>query len=202
MTNIFKHETVKIVSEKGFAKNIRKCKTFEDLEDGYEMRFKKMALQQDLPVQIGFAVYQLAKLRMLEFYYDFLDYYIDRSNFCLVQMDTDSFYISLAADNLDDSIKIHLKEHYYTNKHKWLGRVDTDENILFDKREPGLFKEEYSGDGIIALSSKLYFCFGTNGDKFSSKGFKKKQMLKKNRTSRIWKKIKMTRLQMIQELLL
>ena len=68
-----------------------------------------------------------------------------------------------------------MKEHYDTNKHKWLGRVDTEENILFDKREPGLFKEEYSGDGIIALSSKLYYCFGSNGDKFSSKGLNKKQ---------------------------
>ena len=79
------------------------------------------------------------------------------------------FYISIAADTLEELIKPHLKEHYATNKHKWLGRVDTEEHILFDKREPGLFKEEYSGDGIIALSSKLYFCFGSNGDKFSSK---------------------------------
>jgi hypothetical protein len=29
----------------------------------------------DLPLQIGVAVYHLAKLRMLEFYYDFIDEY-------------------------------------------------------------------------------------------------------------------------------
>ena len=32
----------------------------------------------NLPIQIGFFVYQYAKLRMLEFYYDFMDKFIDR----------------------------------------------------------------------------------------------------------------------------
>jgi hypothetical protein len=35
----------------------------------------------DLPLQIGVAVYHLAKLRMLEFYYDFIDKYINRCDF-------------------------------------------------------------------------------------------------------------------------
>jgi hypothetical protein len=32
----------------------------------------------DTPIQIGCAVYQLAKLRMLQFYYDCLDKYVER----------------------------------------------------------------------------------------------------------------------------
>ncbi len=44
----------------------------------------------NVPIQVGCAVYDLAKLRMLEFYYDFLDKYIDRSDFVYCQMDTDS----------------------------------------------------------------------------------------------------------------
>jgi hypothetical protein len=36
-----------------------------------------------------------------------------------------------------------------------------------------LFKEEYSGDGIIALCSKTYYCFGKE-DKFSCKGINKR----------------------------
>ena len=38
---------------------------------------------------------------------------------------------------------------------------------------PGLFKTEFTGDGMIALCSKTYFCFGTE-DKFSCKGVNRK----------------------------
>ena len=34
---------------------------------------------------------------------------------------------------------------------------------------PDLFKLEFEGDGIIALASKMYYCFGEN-DKFSCRG--------------------------------
>jgi hypothetical protein len=37
-----------------------------------------------------------------------------------------------------------------------------------------LFKLEYPGDGIIALASKMYYCFGDK-DKMSSKGINQKQ---------------------------
>ena len=39
--------------------------------------------------QCGFVVYQLAKLLMLELYYDFLDNYFSRQEFELCYMDTD-----------------------------------------------------------------------------------------------------------------
>ena len=38
---------------------------------------------------------------------------------------------------------------------------------------PGLFNEEYRGDGIVALCSKTYYCFGVE-DKFSCKGINKR----------------------------
>ena len=34
-------------------------------------------ITMDVPVAIGFTILQLAKLRMLEFYYDMMDKYID-----------------------------------------------------------------------------------------------------------------------------
>ncbi len=43
----------------------------------------------DLPLQIGVAVYHLAilaKLRMLDFYYNFIDKYINRKGFALKKM--------------------------------------------------------------------------------------------------------------------
>ena len=51
---------------------------------------RKSSFKQCLPIQVGFAVYQLAELRMLQFYYDLIDYYIDRSDFEYCEMDTDS----------------------------------------------------------------------------------------------------------------
>jgi len=54
------------------------------------------------PFQIGIAMYKLAKLRMLEFYYDFLDRYFSRRHFELIKMDTDSNYLAISADRLED----------------------------------------------------------------------------------------------------
>lgn len=157
--NMLKYENVSIIPSEKYSKNIRRntYKSHEDLVDSYEFCFKKTQFKQNRPVQIGFAVYQLAKLRMLQFYYDFLDFYIDRSDFQLVQIDTDSAYIAISSDNLEDLVKPNLVEDYQLNKHKWFGRDNTKEDAL---RTPGIFKVEYEGDSIIALGSKMHYCFG------------------------------------------
>ena len=81
---------------------------FDDLEeigDAYKIEMRKSKITIDRPFQIRILVYQLAKLRMLEFYYEFLDYYIDRRDFELIQMDTDSMYFALAHHKFEDAIK-------------------------------------------------------------------------------------------------
>ena len=55
------------------------------------------------PYQCGIAVYQLAKLRMLEFYYDFLDKYFSRQDFELCYLDTNSFHLAMSGDSLDET---------------------------------------------------------------------------------------------------
>lgn len=50
----------------------------------------KTTVKYDLPVLIAFFVYSYAKLRLLEFYYDFLVKVLDNSDFQLVEMDTGS----------------------------------------------------------------------------------------------------------------
>jgi len=89
-------------------------------------------------------------------------------------MDTDSAYFGISAECLEHIVKPELKKDFQQNKRLWLGRDDTLENELHDKRTPGLFKLEYEGDGIIALASKMYYCFGDK-DKLSSKGLNKEQ---------------------------
>ena len=49
---------------------------------------------------------------MLEFYYDFLDYYLPREDFEMVEMDTDSNYLGISAENVEDLIKPKLREEF------------------------------------------------------------------------------------------
>ena len=55
------------------------------------------------------AVYQLAKLRILEFSYDFLDKYFSRKDFELCYMDADSFYLAWSGDSLDEIVSPEMK---------------------------------------------------------------------------------------------
>ena len=57
---------------------------------------------------------------MLEFYYDFLDHFVDRRSFELLQMDTDSLYIGIAGKNLDDVVRPEFREEFEGCKKKWL----------------------------------------------------------------------------------
>ena len=71
----------------------------------YEVQIAHKVMKNDIPKQIGLFVLQYAKLRMLQFYYDCLDRYLDRSDFEMAQMDTDSLYFAVSkykADQLDD----------------------------------------------------------------------------------------------------
>ena len=144
---------------------------FEDLEEIneglFEVRQRKRQVTITRPYQCGIAVYQLAKLRMLEFYYDFLDKFCDRRDFEIFQMDTDSFYMALSANDFDDIIKPEMKELYKEEKKNWLV---TDE---YSKRVPGLFKPEFRGKRMIALTSKCYYADSGRDEgvkKFSCKG--------------------------------
>ena len=100
-------------------------------------------------MQIGFFVYQYAKLHMLSFYYDFMDKFLDRADFEYCEMDTDSAYVALSGDNIEALVRSELKEEYEREKFNWFPRDYNEEVKAFDKRTPGLFKTEFVGDGII-----------------------------------------------------
>ena len=146
---------------------------FSDLDEigeAYELESRKPRITIRRPFQIGIAVYQLAKLRMLEFYYDFLDRYFDRKYFELIQMDTDSNYLAISGKKLEDIVRPEMKAEFEEQKENWLA---------WDKwsgRTPGLFKLECEGDRMIGLCSKCYY-IDDRGEKkkFSTKGMSKKQ---------------------------
>ena len=65
---------------------------FEDLNKlggAYELESRKPCITINRPFQVEMALYQQAKLRMLEFCYDFLDRYFAHRDFELIQMDKD-----------------------------------------------------------------------------------------------------------------
>ena len=201
VTNIDRHREVKYCTEVGTSSHINN-KRFRQLDvvtdDVYEITSNKARLTYDLPLHIGFFVYQYAKLRMLQFYYDFVARYVERPLYQYCEMDTDSAYIALAGDTIDDLVAPEHREHYFRHRSEWLpaeccdnhkddyvqtriaGRswTATESCCLtckaFDKRTPGLFKVEWRGDGFIGLCSKTYYCFGAT-DKSTTKGLNKRQ---------------------------
>ena len=201
VTNIDRHREVNYCTEVGTSSHIN-IKRFRQLdvvtEDAYEITSNKVRLTYDLPLHIGFFVYQYAKLRMLQFYYDFIDRYVERPLYQYCEMDTDSAYIALAGDSIDDLVSAEHREHYFKHRSEWLPAEYCDEHkeeyvntILaertwtatepcciarkaFDKRTPGLFKVEWRGDGFIGLCSKTYYCFGST-NKCTTKGLNKRQ---------------------------
>ncbi|XP_067939088.1 uncharacterized protein [Watersipora subatra] len=160
-------------------------------------------MKMDIPVHIGFSILQLAKLRMLEFYYDFMDRYFDRKDFQYVAMDTDSAYMALSAP-MDNIVRKEIADIYYKEYGKWFPRMYCDrhaddfqlcksvptklwelqncckEVYQYDIRTPGLFKVEFSGHGIVALNSKTYFCWNdeTHSTKHSDSKFSERQVIK------------------------
>jgi hypothetical protein len=97
-------------------------------DDTYEVELSKKTIKLDLPLQIGFFVYQYAKKRMLEFYYDFLDVFLDRRHFQLCSMDTDSYYMALAARTLDEIVKPEKKREFYQTWPKWFPAEACDDH--------------------------------------------------------------------------
>ena len=76
VTNVDRHRNVKYCTEVGASACVNN-KRFRQLDvvtdDAYEITSNKARVTYDLPHHIGFFVYQYAKLRMLQFYYDFVD---------------------------------------------------------------------------------------------------------------------------------
>ena len=113
-------------------------------------------------------------------------------------MDTDSAYIALAGDSIDNLVTSEHREHFFRHRSEWLPVECCDKHEddyvqtrlaglpwtatdaccvarkAYDKRTPGLFKIEWCADGFIGLCSKTYYCFGAI-DKSTTKGLNKRQ---------------------------
>ena len=80
--------------------------------DYYSVEKTKKKINLDLLVHLSVFNLNYAKLQMLEFYYDFLDYYLHREDFDVLEMDTDSNCLQISASNIEDLIKPELHEEF------------------------------------------------------------------------------------------
>ena len=107
VTNVDRHRDLQYCTEVRTSTLINN-KRFRQLEvvtdNAYEVEMSKRVVKYTLPLHIGFFVYQYAKLRMLQFYYEFIDRYVERPLFQYCEMDTDSAYITLAGETIDDLV--------------------------------------------------------------------------------------------------
>ena len=167
------HKKTKFTREEWVVDKALRSPFFDDLEEideAYEIKELKRTVMIKRSYQCCIAVYQLAKLRMLEFYYDFLDKYFSRRDFQLCYMDTDSFHLAISGDYLDKIAKPEMKQVCEADKKNWLA---TDK---FSERTPGLFKPEFVGTRGVWLTAKCYLVQNEalNENKNSCKGVSKK----------------------------
>lgn len=157
-------------------------------DDLYEIELNRSNINMNLPMQIGFAILNYAKMYLLSFYYDFLFRFIGRDDFEFMECDTDSTYIALKSPTLNECVLPEMRETFDTtlkrncsparygpNKDNFLCRMCCAGHNKFDTRTPGLVKLEWSGTKMICLCSKSYVSSsGPIGKvKFSLKGLSK-----------------------------
>jgi hypothetical protein len=189
--NKLRHKDISYV--KGFEEASKAINTplFDKLSeisrDYYEIEKFKRKYQLNLPIQVGYFILQYAKLRMLQFYYDFFDRYLDRTTFQALEMDTDSLYLAMSDKNIINLIKPSMKEEYIRSLNNFCSdditllkenefffpRMCCNEHNRYDQRTPGLFKTEFQGDEMINLASKTYIIVSEGKTKMSSKGINK-----------------------------
>ena len=112
ITNVDRHRDVSYCTEKAASLMVND-KRFRQLEivvdDAYEVEMNKKTVKYTLPVHVGFFVLQYAKMRMLQFYYDFIIRYVERPLFQYCEMDTDNAYLALAGESVDALVTQHYE---------------------------------------------------------------------------------------------
>ena len=142
----------------------------------------------DTPIQIAIHILMNAKLKLLEFYYCFLQKYLDWSMFSIVCCDTDSLMVAYAKKSIYETVRSECKQIVWRqiygscgDRHKdaFLVRLCCPECELIDNYTPGLLKTEADCSMVLCLSSKMYCCSTLEGKatKISAKGVNKYRLM-------------------------
>ena len=143
------------------------------------------------PIIVGFFILQYAQLRMLECFYKFFKKFCDTEKYEELEMDTDSLYLALSEENLEDTLRPEktneweailsrdCSDSFTANAtDNFFPRTCCSAHKKHDKRERGLFKEEFRCSEMLCLCSTTYCCYDrkSNKYKFSSKGPNKRTL--------------------------
>ena len=128
---------------------------------------------------------------MLEPYYNFFERFCDVNKFEELEMDTDSLYLAPSEKELYDCIREESKAEWELKRTEnckddftantttnFFPRTCCTKHMKHDKRETGLFKEEFRCTEMLCFSRKTYCCYDSNSNKykFSSKGLNKRML--------------------------
>ena len=137
-----------------------------------EVELAKAEIEHREPIIVGFFILQYANLRMLELYYNFFDRFCDVNKFEELEMETDSLYLALSEKEMYDCIQWELmrtedcKDDFTVNATtNFFPRTRCTKHIKNDKREPGLFTEEFRCTEKLCSGSKTYCCYDSNSNK-------------------------------------
>ena len=166
---LYYFQSTKICNKTEFKKYIYNpfLKIFQEYGNTIELSFNPKCITENVPIQVGFVVLQYAKLRMLKIYYDCLRQYLYWDDFQLIQMDKDSFYYAISKDEYNKLQKI---EGWFLSNNTKLVDIGIPTKItksLYENYTPGLFKLEYEGIEMIALTQKTYI-LDTNLGKYKT----------------------------------
>jgi hypothetical protein len=158
-------EALKITNNKRF----KKMSLIFPEENIYECELRKTKISVDLPIQLALTILQYSKLRILKLYYKYIDYFISRKNYQLLEMDTDCLYVAIDGPNIHSVIKKEKKKEFEKliyhscnenviegDDRNYMPRECCDRHKKNDCLILGIFKEEWKGDELIALNSKCY----------------------------------------------
>ena len=121
----------------------------------------------------------MLNLECWRFTTSFLRDFVTSSNFEDLEMDTDSLYLALSEKELYDCFREESKvereimrtenctDDFTANATiSFFPRTSCAEHKKRDKREPGLFKEEFRCTEMLCLCSKTYCCNDSNSNKY------------------------------------
>ena len=155
----------------------------------YKIELAKTQIEHKEPIIVGFFILQYAKLRILELYYNFSTRFCEVNKFEELERDTDWLYLALAEKELEDCIGPEMGAEWQGLRSNgcvdnftadavanFFPRTCCVKHKQHDKREPGLFKEEFRCTEMLCLCSKTYCCYYVTSNKFifSSGGLNKR----------------------------
>ena len=148
--------------------NIKLYQRLDHINDQLcEVELANAEIEHREPIIVGFFVFQYAKPRMLELYYNFSERFCDVNKFEELEMDTDSLYLALSERELYDCIREesqvewelmrteYCKDDFTANTTtNFFPRTYCTELMKHNKGEPGLFKEDFGCKEMLCCAVK------------------------------------------------